>query len=184
MDSSLKHSSLNHSSLYKLQGIGPTIDPTVYIAPGAKIIGDVRAAEHVSIWFNAVLRADSDTITIGKNTNVQDGTIIHVDPGFPVTIGDNVTIGHRAIIHGCTIHDGALIGMGATIMNGAVIGAGALVAAGAVVTEGTVVEPGTLVAGIPAKPLRKLSDEHMKHMAEGAQHYVERGRQYQHHLDT
>lgn len=160
------------------KGISPNLHPSVYVAPGAKLIGAVSAEEEVSIWFNTVLRADGEPIQIGRGTNIQDGTIIHVDPGFPVAIGEYVTIGHRAIVHGCTIEDGALIGMGATILNGAVIGKDALVAAGAVVGEGKVVEPGTLVAGVPAKFIKTLDDEAIKRMQHGAWGYIEKGKMY------
>lgn len=164
--------------LLSFKGMKPTIHPSVYIAPGAKLIGDVTAAEDVTIWFNAVLRSDGEPIKIGRGSNIQDGTVIHVDPGFPVTIGEYVTVGHNAIVHGCTIEDGALIGMGATVLNGAVIGKGALVAAGAMVKEGTVVAPGTMVAGVPAKPIKTLDNEAIEQMKRGAQNYIEKGKIY------
>lgn len=157
---------------------GPKLHKSVYVAPGAKLIGAVSAEEDVTIWFNAVLRADGEPIKIGKGSNIQDGTVIHVDPGFPVTIGEYVTVGHNAIVHGCTIEDGALIGMGATILNGAVIGKGALVAAGAVVREGTVVAPGTIVAGVPAKLVKSLDNEAIQQMKQGAYSYIEKGKMY------
>ncbi|MDQ0338192.1 carbonic anhydrase/acetyltransferase-like protein (isoleucine patch superfamily) [Caldalkalibacillus uzonensis] len=164
--------------LYSFKGKTPQLHPSAYIAPGAKLIGDITVGEDSTIWFNAVLRGDNAPIIIGKGSNIQDGTIVHVDPGYPVKVGDNVTVGHNVILHGCTVEDGALIGMGATILNGAVIGKGALIAAGAVVPEGKVIEPGMLVAGVPAKPLRKLSEENMKRVQEGASHYIERGKLY------
>ncbi|WP_232336751.1 gamma carbonic anhydrase family protein [Planococcus lenghuensis] len=125
-----------------------------------------------SIWFNAVLRGDHEKIHIGRGSNVQDGCAVHTDPGFAVTVGEDVTIGHNATVHGCTIKDRSLIGMGCTILNGAVVGPESLVAAGSVVREGQVVEPGTLVAGIPAKVIRKLTDEERKKLLDGAKHYV------------
>ncbi len=163
---------------YSLKGKNPQLHPSVYVAPGAQVIGNVIAEENATIWFNAVLRGDNEQIKIGKGSNIQDGTIVHVDPGFPVNVGENVTVGHNVILHGCTVEDGALIGMGATILNGAVIGKGALVAAGAVVGEGKKVEPGTLVAGVPAKPIKQLSPENIERMQEGVQHYIEKGKLY------
>lgn len=163
---------------YTLQGKSPQLHPSVYVAPGAHVIGNVVAEENASIWFNAVLRGDNEQIFIGKSSNIQDGTIIHVDPGHPINIGENVTVGHNCILHGCTIEDGALIGMGATVLNGAVIGKGALVAAGAVVGEGKKVEPGMLVAGVPAKPIKQLSDDNIARMQRGATHYAEKGKLY------
>ena len=159
--------------LYKLKGYEPKVHETAYVAPGAQIIGNVELAENSSVWFNAVLRGDNEKITIGKGSNIQDGTVIHVDPGYPVTVGENVTVGHNVILHGCTVKDGALIGMGATILNGAVIGEGALVAAGALVTEGKVIEPGMLVAGVPAKPIRKLTEANIERAKQGTAHYVQ-----------
>lgn len=165
--------------LIAVNGVSPKLHPATFVASGAQVIGAVEAGENVTIWFNAVLRGDSDRIKIGENSNIQDGAVVHVDPGFPVSIGNNVTIGHNAIVHGCTIKDGALIGMGATILNGAVIGEGALVAAGAVVGEGKIIEPGWLVGGVPAKPLKKLSEEHIARMQQGALDYVAKGKLYQ-----
>lgn len=164
--------------LMKINGESPRLHASVFVASGAQVIGNVQAGEHVTIWFNAVLRGDSDRIEIGDHSNIQDGAVVHVDPGFPVHIGSHVTVGHNAIVHGCTVNDGALIGMGATILNGAVIGEGALVAAGAVVGEGKIIEPGWLVAGVPAKPLKKLSAEQIARMRQGALDYVEKGKLY------
>ncbi|GGH84698.1 carbonic anhydrase/acetyltransferase-like protein (isoleucine patch superfamily) [Pullulanibacillus pueri] len=163
---------------YDFQGKTPVVHHSVYIAPGAQIIGDVTLGEDVTVWFNAVMRGDNDAINIGKGSNIQDGTIVHVDAGFPVTVGENVTVGHNVTLHGCTIEEGALIGMGATILNGAVVKKGALVAAGALVTEGTVIEAGTLAAGVPAKKRRNLTDAHLSRMVAGANHYVEKGRAF------
>jgi carbonic anhydrase/acetyltransferase-like protein (isoleucine patch superfamily) len=163
---------------YSLDNKTPNIHETVYIAPGAHIIGDVNIKEKCSVWFNAVLRGDNEKITVGEESNIQDGTVVHSDPGYPVVIGNQVTIGHNAIIHGCTIKNGALIGMGSTILNGATIGEGALVAAGSLVREGMVIEPGMLVAGVPAKPIKKLSETHIENLKDGAKHYVENGSKF------
>lgn len=161
-----------------IKGNKPQVHPSVYVASGAIVVGDVELQENVSVWFNAVLRGDNDRITIGKNSNVQDGTVVHVDGGFPVDVGKNVIVGHNVTLHGCTVEDGALIGMGATVLNGAVVGNGAIVAAGALVPEGTKIKPGTLVAGVPAKPMRKLGEQDTNRITSGVLHYVENGKRY------
>jgi carbonic anhydrase/acetyltransferase-like protein (isoleucine patch superfamily) len=148
-----------------------------YIHPSAVIIGNVTLGRDASVWPTAVLRGDSDAIVIGDETNVQDGAIVHVDPGVPVRVGHRVTIGHRAVIHGCTIGDDCLIGIGAIILNGAVIGEGSLVGAGAVVTEGTIVPPGSLVLGVPGKVVRSTSTDERERIERGARAYVARLRQ-------
>ncbi|OCA91806.1 gamma carbonic anhydrase family protein [Pseudobacillus wudalianchiensis] len=158
--------------LFKFKGDYPNVHSTAYIAPGAQLIGSVELMEDTSVWFNAVLRGDNEKIVIGKGSNVQDGAIVHVDPGYPVDVGEHVTIGHNVVLHGCTVADGALIGMGATVLNGAVSGKGALVAAGALVPEGKIIEPGCLVAGVPAKVIRKLTSEEVKNLKDGALHYI------------
>ena len=142
--------------LIKFKGKMPQIDQSVYIAEGAKIIGDVTIGAEASIWFNCVLRGDIDYIQIGQRTNIQDGTIVHLDHGFPCVVGNDVTIGHRAIIHGCTIESGAMISMGATILTGARIGKNAIIGAGAVVTSD--VPPFQIAAGVPAKIIRDRRD--------------------------
>lgn len=159
--------------LHQFKGHEPTIAKGAYIAPGSHVIGNVTLEEDTSVWFNAVLRGDKEKIHIKKGSNIQDGTIVHADPGYPVTVGENVTVGHNVTLHGCTVKDGALIGMGATILNGAVIGEGALIAAGALISENKVIEPGMLVAGVPGKELRKLSDKNIERMKQGAESYVE-----------
>ncbi len=147
------------ASVLTVSGKTPVIDPSAFLAAGARVVGDVRIAEGSSVWYNAVLRADGDSITVGAGSNLQDNVSVHVDRGKPVVIGENVSVGHNAVVHGCTIEDGSLIGMGAVILNGAVIGAGSLVAGGAVVLEGTVIPPGSLVAGVPGKVRRELSED-------------------------
>ncbi len=157
----------------------PQIHPDAWVAPGAVVTGDVVIGAHSSVWFSAVVRGDLEKVRIGARTNIQDGTIIHVDSdGFPTIIGDEVTIGHTAKIHGCTIHDGALIGIGATVLNGAEIGAGAMVAAGSLVPPGKKVPAGMLVMGSPAREVRELSAEARNEMMEGVEHYVELARGY------
>jgi carbonic anhydrase/acetyltransferase-like protein (isoleucine patch superfamily) len=138
-----------------VNGKSPALDPTAYVAATAVVAGDVRIGPRSSVWFGCVLRSEVDSITIGADTNVQDLTVVHSDPGSPVLLGDRVTVGHRVVLHGCTVEDDALIGMGAVVLNGAVIGRGAVVAAGAVVTQGAVVPPMSLVAGVPATVLER-----------------------------
>ena len=147
------------ASLLSLPGRVPTIDPSAFVAEGARIIGSVHLGEGASVWYNAVLRGDGDSITVGAGSNLQDNVSVHVDRGRPVIIGENVSVGHNAVVHGCSIGDGSLIGMGSVVLSGAVIGEGCLVAGGAVVLEGSVIPPGSLVAGVPAKVRRELTDD-------------------------
>jgi carbonic anhydrase/acetyltransferase-like protein (isoleucine patch superfamily) len=144
-----------------------------YIHPKAIVIGDVVLGDHSSIWPTAVLRADNDRISIGEESNVQDGAVLHVDPGFPCMIGKRVTIGHRAVVHGATVEDECLIGMGAIVLNGAVIGAGSLVGAGAVVKEGMQVPPGSVVLGVPGKVVKQVDAETRARIVRGARAYVQ-----------
>ena len=146
--------------IYELDGIAPRLpeDGSAWIAPGARLIGKITLGPGVSVWFNAVLRGDNEPITIGRDSNVQDGCVFHTDPGLPLAIGADVTVGHKAILHGCTIGDGCLIGMGAVVMNGARIGESCLLAANALVTEGKEIPARSLVVGQPAKVLRTLDD--------------------------
>ncbi len=166
--------------LYSLDERAPDIaDPgRLYIAPGAHVIGRVTIGLDVSIWFNASVRGDNELITIGDETNLQEGCVLHVDPGFPLKIGRGVTVGHKAILHGCTIGDGALIGMGATVLNGAKIGAGCLVGAGALITEGKEFPPNTLIVGAPAKAVRELDADAQARLKLTAAGYVKAGKRY------
>ena len=159
----------------------PEIHPTAFVAPNATIIGDVALAEETSVWFGAVLRGDTDTIRVGPRTNIQDLTMIHVDPGVACAIGADVTVGHRAIIHGATVEDGCLIGMGAILLNRARIGAGAIVGAGAVVREGAVIPPRSLVLGVPGKVVRTLSEEEVAANPASAGRYVGYAKGYREH---
>ncbi|AIR97075.1 gamma carbonic anhydrase family protein [Streptomyces glaucescens] len=145
-----------------ITGIGgkePAVHPEAFVAPGSTVIGDVTLGAGASVWYGAVLRGDVERISVGADSNVQDNCTLHADPGFPVTVGERVSIGHNAVVHGATVEDDCLIGMGATVLNGAVIGAGSLVAAQALVPQGMRVPPGSLVAGVPAKVKRELTDE-------------------------
>jgi carbonic anhydrase/acetyltransferase-like protein (isoleucine patch superfamily) len=157
----------------------PQIDATAYIADGAQLIGDVVLGAGVSVWFNAVLRGDTERISVGAGSNVQDGAILHADPGFPCTVGTGVVTGHGAILHGCQIGDDCLIGMGAVVLNGAKIGPGSIVAAGAVVPEGKEFSPRSLIMGVPAKVVREATTQDLEQIAAGARHYQERARLYQ-----
>lgn len=139
-------------------GFAPDVDESAWIAPNATVIGRVRLGAEVSIWYNAVLRGDTEAIEIGARSNIQDGCVLHADPGFPLTVGSGVSVGHNAILHGCTVGDDVLVGMGATVLNGAVIGAGSLIAANALIPEGAQIPPGSLVAGVPGKVRRALSE--------------------------
>ena len=159
------------------RGTNPRIADSAYVDPGAHIIGDVEIGARASVWPCVVLRGDIEPIRVGADTNIQDGTVIHTDRGFPTTVGDRVSVGHSVILHGCTIEEDSLIGMGAIVLNGARIGRGAVVAAGALVPEGMQVEPGMLVMGSPAKPRRPVSAEEKERFQKGVGGYVERGRQ-------
>jgi len=151
----------------------PRFGARVFIADNAAIIGDVEIGDDSSIWFGTTVRGDVDVIRIGRNTNVQDNSTIHVTGGrFATTIGDDVTIGHGAIVHGCTIENGALIGMGSRVLDGAVIGESAMVGAGALVPPGMIVPPRMLVLGVPAKVKRPLTDDELAHLEESWKHYV------------
>jgi carbonic anhydrase/acetyltransferase-like protein (isoleucine patch superfamily) len=154
------------------------VDPSAWIAPGAVVLGDVTLAAEATVWFGAVLRGDTAPIRVGRQTNVQDGCILHADEGFPCTLGDRVTLGHGAIVHGATVEDDCLIGMRAVVMNGARIGKGSIVAVGSIVTEGTVIPPGSLALGQPAKVKREASERDLLLIRHAAEHYVAAGKVY------
>jgi carbonic anhydrase/acetyltransferase-like protein (isoleucine patch superfamily) len=166
--------------LFSMDGFSPELPPDgdCYIAPDAVLIGRVRIRKGASIWFGAVLRGDNDWITVGENSNVQDQSIIHVDPGQPVTIGKGVTVGHRVIIHSATVGDNALIGMGAILLNRARIGANSLVGAAALVTEGKEFEDGQMILGSPAKAVKALTEEQIAGIRLSAETYVANGKRY------
>ena len=156
----------------------PKVHPTAFVAKGAQLIGAVTIEEGASIWFNAVLRADINEIRVGKRSNVQDCSVLHVENDAPCIVGNDVVIGHSAVVHACTIEDDCLIGMGATILNRARIGAGSLVAAGAVVLENTVIPPGSLVVGVPGKVVRALSQSEIEGIHEWAYKYYRLAQEY------
>jgi carbonic anhydrase/acetyltransferase-like protein (isoleucine patch superfamily) len=163
---------------YSFDGNEPTVATSAYVAPSAELIGRVTIGENSCVLFGAVLRGDTEQITLGDGSNIQDGVVVHADPGFPATIGAGVSVGHNATLHGCTIADNILIGMGATVLNGASIGKGSLIAAGSVVLEGQVIPPRSLVAGIPASVKRELSDEEYQGVVANAEHYVALAEKY------
>ena len=169
-------------AVYRLGDSSPTIAASAYVAPSASIIGKAILAERSSVWFGATLRGDNEIIRIGRNSNVQDGVVMHTDPGYPLTVGADVSVGHQAMLHGCTVGDGSLIGIQAVVLNAAVIGKGCLVAAGAVITERKVFADGTLILGAPAKVVRELSAEERENLLKVAANYAERGAFYRHYL--
>lgn len=153
-----------------------------FIAPNAVVIGDVTLQENASVWFGCVLRGDADHIEIGAGSNIQDSAVLHVDPGFPLTVGQNVTVGHHAMLHGCTIGDGSLIGINAVVLNGAKVGKNCLIGANALVTEGMEIPDGSMVLGSPGKIRSQLSEEQRQGLAYSAEHYVRNGQRYSEHL--
>jgi len=155
-----------------------TVGEAYWIAPTAVVIGRVKLGENASVWWNAVIRGDNEQITLGRNTNIQDGCVLHTDPGFPLTTGVDVTVGHLAMLHGCTIDDNSLIGIGAVVLNGVKIGRNCLIGSKALVTEGKEIPDNSLVMGAPAKVVREVSDEHVAMMREAAEHYVENWQRY------
>ncbi|TQF06810.1 gamma carbonic anhydrase family protein [Kitasatospora acidiphila] len=158
-----------------ITGVGgrePEVDPSAFVAPTAVVVGSVRLGPRVSVWYQAVLRGDAEAIAIGADSNIQDNSTVHADPGFPVEVGARVTVGHNAVLHGCLVEDDCLVGMGARVLNGARIGAGSLIAAGAVVTQGSEIPPGSLVAGVPAKVRRPLTEAEQLGIKANAEGYL------------
>lgn len=156
----------------------PQIDDTVFIAPGAQVVGDVCLHRNASIWYNAVLRGDIEKITVGSNSNVQDNCTLHCDFGIELIIGENVTVGHNAVLHGCTVGDDSLIGMGAILLGGVKVGKNCLIAAGAVLTPGTVIPDGSMVMGFPAKVKRELTEKEKLDILNNAAEYVRLSKEY------
>ena len=169
-------------ALYKLGEVAPTLAMSAYVAPSASVIGNVVLADRSSVWFGATLRGDNETISIGVGSNVQDGAVMHTDPGFPLTLAAHVSVGHQAMLHGCTVGEGSLIGIQAVVLNAAVIGRGCLVGAGAVITERKFSPDGTLILGAPAKVVRELSAEERENLLKVAANYAARGAYYRDHL--
>jgi carbonic anhydrase/acetyltransferase-like protein (isoleucine patch superfamily) len=171
--------------IYALEDRVPVLEgDTHYIAHGARLIGSVRLKHESSVWFNCVLRGDNDWIEIGQRSNVQDGSVLHTDLGYPLTIGRNVTVGHKVMLHGCTIADDSLIGIGSTILNGAVIGQNCIVGAQALVTEHKAFPDGSLILGAPARAVRELTAEEIAMITLSADHYVDNAARYRAHLSV
>jgi carbonic anhydrase/acetyltransferase-like protein (isoleucine patch superfamily) len=165
--------------IYTLDGTtGPETTGAAFIADSASIVGAVTLADLTSVWFSAVIRGDLAPITIGRGTNVQDGAVLHVDGGFPLSLGSMVTVGHRALLHGCTIGNDVLVGMGAIVLNGAMIGAGCIIGAGALVAPGKTIPPRSLVLGVPGRVAREVTEEEYAEIAANARRYIENARRY------
>jgi len=164
--------------LYEIDGQRPTLGDGVWIAPSADVIGDARLADGASVWFGAVIRADNTPIVVGARTNIQEGAMLHSDPGSPLTVGEGCTVGHHAILHGCTVGNDVLVGMGATILNGATVGDGCLVGAGALVTEGKSFPENSLIVGSPARAVRTLPPEGRAGLRLSADHYAGRAARF------
>lgn len=167
-------------TVYSLGAASPTLPPhgEYWIAPNAAVMGHVIMARNSSIWWGAIVRGDNDPITIGENSNVQDGSVLHTDVGSPLTIGANVTIGHMVMLHGCTIGDGSLIGIGAIVLNGAKIGRNCLIGAGALITENKEIPDNSMVVGAPGKVIREIGEQHAVILEASALHYVENWKRY------
>jgi len=164
--------------IYDLEKNVPEISSDSWVAPNAIIIGKVKLEKNSSIWFNAVLRGDIEKIVIGENSNIQDGSVLHTDPGYPLTVGKGVTVGHMVMLHGCEISDDTLIGIGSTILNKAKIGKNCFIGANTLVTENKVIPDNSLVLGSPGKVVRKVTDEEIKVIRENAKHYVKNSKRY------
>jgi len=169
-------------SLYALDGARPTCADGVWIAPNATAIGDVHLGPNANIWFGVVIRCDNEPIHIGANTNIQDNSVLHSDPGMPLNIGAGVTVGHKAMLHGCTVGDNSLVGIGATVLNGAVIGKNCIIGAHAFVTEGKTIPDNSLVVGAPARVIKTLGDAQVQMLKASALHYVENAKLFRDNL--
>lgn len=165
-------------AIYELDGVAPVVTETTWVADSAEVVGNVRFGENTSVWFGVIIRADNEPMNIGAGTNIQEGAVLHSDPGKPLTLGENVTIGHKAMLHGCVVGNGSLIGIGAVILNGATIGKNCLVGAGALVTEGKVFPDGMLIVGSPAVAKREMSPEAIKSVNDAAHHYIENAKRF------
>ena len=165
-------------AIYQLDDLTPRLADTAWVADSAQVMGNVELADDSSVWFGVVIRGDTETIRIGKGSNVQDGSVLHADVGKPLTVGEHVTVGHKVMLHGCTIGDGSLIGIGAIVLNGAKIGKGCLVGAGALVTEGKEFPDGSMILGSPARVVRELTPEQVQGLHMSALHYIDNARRF------
>ncbi len=164
--------------IWQLDGLSPQIHHSVWVAPGGQVMGKVHLLENASVWFGAVIRGDTEWITVGEGSNIQENAVLHTDYGYPLTVGAGCTIGHKAMLHGCSIGDNSLIGMGATVLNGAVIGRDCLIGAGALVTEGKVIPDGSLVMGAPGRVVRALDQAGIDRLRASALHYQDNARRF------
>src|SRR5665647_3651464 len=165
-------------AIYELDGVVPKISDSAWVADCAQVLGNVELADDTSVWFGAVLRGDTETIRIGRGSNIQDLSVLHADVGMPLTVGEDVTVGHQVTLHGCTIGDGCLIGIGAVVLNGAKIGKNCLVGAGSLVTEGKEFPPDSMILGSPARAVKQLSAEQIDGLRMIAKHYIDNARRY------
>ncbi|MDO9147554.1 MAG: gamma carbonic anhydrase family protein [Hydrogenophaga sp.] len=165
-------------AIYELDGSAPRLAASAWVADNARVMGNVVMGEDSSVWFGTTVRGDTETITIGRGSNIQDGSVLHADVGKPLTVGDFVTVGHQVMLHGCTVGDESLIGIGAIVLNGAKIGKNCLVGAGSLVTEGKEFPDGSMIMGSPAKVVRSLSPEQMESLRQSAKHYIENAQRF------
>ena len=165
-------------AIYELDGVAPDVAGTAWVADSAQVMGKVVLREDASVWFGTVVRGDTECITIGAGTNVQDASVLHADFGQPLVIGERVTVGHKVMLHGCTIGDESLIGIGAVVLNGAKIGKNCLVGAGSLVTEGKEFPDGSMILGSPARVVRQLTPEQIEGLRQSARHYMENARRF------
>lgn len=166
-------------TIYQLDEHTPQVHPTAFVANSAQVVGRVTLGEGSSVWFNTVIRADNEPMTIGAGSNIQDGSVLHSDTGFPLSVGARVTVGHQVVLHGCTVGDESLIGIGAVVLNGAKIGKHCLVGAGSLVTEGKEFPDGSMILGCPAKVVRQLTPEQIDGLRRSAQHYIANAQRFQ-----
>ena len=166
-------------AIYELDGKQPQVAPTAWVADSAQVMGNVHIHADASVWFGSVVRGDTETITIGEGSNIQDGSVMHADHGKPLVVGKHVTVGHMVMLHGCTIGDESLIGIGAVVLNGAKIGKNCLVGAGSLVTEGKEFPDGSMIMGSPAKVVRELTPEQIEALRQSAKHYVANAHKFQ-----
>ena len=165
-------------AIYELDGVAPQVHTQAWVAPSAQVMGQVSVGAGASIWFGTVVRGDTERITIGADSNIQDASVLHADAGQPLVIGERVTVGHQAVLHGCTVGDESLIGIGAIVLNGAKIGKNCLVGAGALVTEGKEFPDGSMIVGAPAKVVRQLTPEQIELLRHSAQHYIDNAQRF------
>ena len=169
-------------AMYELDGLAPNVAASAWVADNAQVMGNVTLDADSSVWFGVTIRGDNDPVRIGAGTNIQDGSVLHTDVGYPIDIGQNVTIGHMVMLHGCTIGDESLIGIGAIVLNGAKIGKHCLVGAGSLVTEGKEFPDGSMILGSPAKVVRQLTPEQIEGLRQSARHYIENAQRYKNQL--